>query len=232
MFGTTLSLVAMRLLGVPASDPASVAASKFIRSHGGALYTASWAKLWLCVLGVMEWEGHNPVPPEMWLLPDWLPFHPSRLWCHCRMVYLPMGYLYGSKWVYPDANEDPTVLSLREELYLDTDDYSRLPWDASRHWVADIDNYSPVHPIMSTAQTLLRHVWERFGGSLMKSLRRKGVAYSLEYMRAEDVQTNFVDIGPVNKVLLSLLEFVIFFIVNALNKEKIFLIMSTCFCIF
>jgi hypothetical protein len=26
--------------------------------------------------------GINPIPPEMWLLPDWAPFHPGRLWCH------------------------------------------------------------------------------------------------------------------------------------------------------
>jgi hypothetical protein len=31
----------------------------------------SWAKFWMCVMGVYEWEGLNPLPPEMWLLPDW-----------------------------------------------------------------------------------------------------------------------------------------------------------------
>jgi len=49
--------------------------------------TSSWAKFYLCLLGVMEWEGHNVVPPEMWLLPNWCPFHPGRMWCHARMVY-------------------------------------------------------------------------------------------------------------------------------------------------
>jgi len=208
MFGTTLSFVAMRLLGVSKDDQASVAAVKFIRNHGGTLYTASWSKLWLCVLGVMEWEAHNPVPPEMWLLPDWTPFHPGRLWCHCRMVYLPMGYLYGSSWVYPSADTDVTIQSLREELYPEGTVYEKLPWDRSRHWVADIDNYSPVHPVMSVAQTLIRHTWERFGGALMRKLRRSGVKYCLEYMQAEDVQTNFVDIGPVNKSLNMLVSFI------------------------
>ena len=28
-----------------------------------------------------------------------------------------------------------------------------------------------------------------------------GLAFCLDYIRAEDVQTNYVDIGPVNKVL-------------------------------
>jgi squalene/oxidosqualene cyclase-like protein len=208
MFGTTLNFVALRLLGVPRDDEASLAAVKFIREHGGTLYTASWAKLWLCVLGVMEWEAHNPVPPEMWLLPDWTPFHPGRLWCHCRMVYLPMGYLYGSSWVYPEAETDPVIESLREELYPEGMLYEKLPWGRSRHWVADIDNYSPVHPIMSYGQSLIRNTWERFGGGLMRSLRRSGVRYCLEYMQAEDIQTNFVDIGPVNKVMNMLVSFI------------------------
>ena len=48
-------------------------------------------KFWLAVLGVHSWDGLNPMPPEMWLLPysawtgiGWL--HPGRFWCHCRMV--------------------------------------------------------------------------------------------------------------------------------------------------
>ncbi len=26
----------------------------------------SWGKAWLAILGVYEWEGLNPVPPELW----------------------------------------------------------------------------------------------------------------------------------------------------------------------
>jgi len=203
MFGSTLNYVALRLLGgAERDDPAAVAGREFIRKHGGALYAASWAKLWLCVLGCMEWEGHNPVPPEMWLLPHWTPFHPGRLWCHCRMVYLPMCFLYGTKFVYSEAQTDPLVLSLRQELYsLEGLSYEEQPWDESRHWVADVDNYSPVHFLMAWSQTLLRHTWERFGGSLLLKLRKKGVEFAVSYMQAEDLQTNFVDIGPVNKVM-------------------------------
>ena len=61
-------------------------------------------------------KGHNSVPPEMWLLPNWFPFHPGRMWCHCRMVYLPMGYLYGSRFIYKDAETDPLIADLRKEV--------------------------------------------------------------------------------------------------------------------
>ena len=88
----------------------------------------AWGKFWLSVLNVYEWEGNNPVPPELWccssdltcyyhcsppsrVLPEWLPFHPHRWWIHCRMVYLPMSYLYGSRF---KARETDLILSLRE----------------------------------------------------------------------------------------------------------------------
>jgi hypothetical protein len=88
MFGTTLMYVAIRLLGISENDPICSTGRTFIQQQGGgAIMTSSWAKFYLCILGVMHWDGHNSVPPEMWLLPNWFPFHPGRMWCHARMVY-------------------------------------------------------------------------------------------------------------------------------------------------
>lgn len=94
MFGTCLSYVTLRLLGMgPDDDPAQRARS-WIQARGGAKYIASWGKFWLAVLGVYSWDGMNPMPPEMWLLPysKWTLIglaHPGRYWCHCRMVRHP-----------------------------------------------------------------------------------------------------------------------------------------------
>jgi hypothetical protein len=35
---------------------------------------------------------------------------------------------------------------------------------------------------------------------LFNAVRSAGVRFALEYVHAEDLQTNYVDIGPVNKV--------------------------------
>lgn len=45
------------------------------------------------------------------LLPTWFPAHPSRLWCHCRQVYLPMSYCYARRL---SAEEDELIRSLRQ----------------------------------------------------------------------------------------------------------------------
>jgi Squalene-hopene cyclase N-terminal domain len=94
MFGTTLMYVALRLLGLNASDPVCVKGRDFIKEQGGAVMTSSWAKFYLCLLGTMHWDGHNSVPPEMWILPNWFPFHPGRMWCHARMVYRTLNSIF------------------------------------------------------------------------------------------------------------------------------------------
>ena len=200
MFATTLMYVALRLLGVDLEDPRCKKGRAFIHKEGGALMTASWAKFYLCVLGCMEWDGHNSVPAEFWFLPNWFPFHPGRMWCHCRMVYLPMGYLYGARFVYDKAETDPLVQSLRKELYVQ--DYDSINWIKTRHMVADMDNYSPVPLFMKVLQNILARyeTWSIFQ-PLKNYVRKFGLQYSLEYMKAEDLQTNYINIGPVNKVL-------------------------------
>ena len=126
MFGTVLNYVALRLVGADGKAEACQKGREFMRQHGGALYAPSWAKFWLAVLGVYEWKGIAPVPPEMWLLPQWFPLHPGRFWCHCRMVYLPMCWLYARRFAFKAA-DDPVTADLRKELYPDQV-YDTIDW--------------------------------------------------------------------------------------------------------
>jgi squalene cyclase len=146
------------------------------------------------------------VPAEMWLLPLWTPFHPARMWCHSRMVYLPMCYLYCKRWVYPAAETDPLIAALRSELFCEP--YSTINWDAHRHscWAADA--YAPPRPVMRAVQNALA-LYERWGcRGPLRWLRNRGLRFAAEYMAAEDAQTNFIDIGPVNKAFHILVSFV------------------------
>lgn len=199
MFGTVLNYIALRLLGVPSDGPGMENAREFMHKHGGGLYAPSWAKFWMAVIGVYDWKGINSIPVEMWLLPRWFPFHPGKLWCHCRMVYLPMGYVYCKRFS-PDVASDPTLSALRKELYLQP--YDAIDWDAYRQTCADIDEYSPLNPVMKVAQDFLAW-YERVsaGVPFFENLRKKAAQFSIDYIHAEDIQTNFIDIGPVNKAL-------------------------------
>ena len=81
--GTALNYAALRLLGVPAEHPVIIRARATLHKLGGhnnpetydvvrlqflggAAASASWGKFWLSVLNVYDWEGNNPIPPELW----------------------------------------------------------------------------------------------------------------------------------------------------------------------
>lgn len=137
MFGTVMQYVSMRLLGAEKNEPSLAKARNWIKANGGATSIPSWGKYYLSVLNVYDWKGFNSVFPELWLLPKWLPFHPSKYWCHSRMVYLPMAYCYGHKI---KADENELILSLREEIY--TEKYEDIDWAKQRDNCADTDMYT------------------------------------------------------------------------------------------
>ena len=79
-----MNYCAIRILGMSADHPVAVKArgclhklgqfathSSFLLwftpfKQGSALAAPAWGKFWLSVLNVYEWEGNNPVPPELW----------------------------------------------------------------------------------------------------------------------------------------------------------------------
>jgi lanosterol synthase len=68
VFGTAMNYVVLRILGVGAEEPRMVRARAKLHALGGAVNGPHWAKMWLSVLGVMEWDAVNPVPPELWFV--------------------------------------------------------------------------------------------------------------------------------------------------------------------
>jgi squalene cyclase len=65
-----------------------------------------------------------------------------------------------------------------------------------------MDNYSPIPFIMEFLQDVLaRYETWGFLQPVKNYVRGFGLKFCQEYMAAEDLQTNFIDIGPVNKVL-------------------------------
>eukprot|EP01104_Vermistella_antarctica_P006072 TRINITY_DN16801_c0_g1_i1.p1 TRINITY_DN16801_c0_g1~~TRINITY_DN16801_c0_g1_i1.p1 ORF type:complete len:741 (+),score=159.05 TRINITY_DN16801_c0_g1_i1:57-2225(+) len=192
IFGSSLNYCSLRILGVSANDPRAVKARKFLLANDGAKGAPSWGKFWLCVLGVYEWEGINPIPPEFWLMPYMVPIHPGRWWCHCRQVYLPMGYIYGLR---PTPRRHPLITALRTEIY--NEPYESIDWRSLRFYVSHLDMYTPHSRLLKTVQTVVAFYEDHHS----TWLRKKALEKCIEHIRFEDEQTKFIDIGPVNKVL-------------------------------
>ncbi|PIN02910.1 Oxidosqualene-lanosterol cyclase [Handroanthus impetiginosus] len=200
MFGSVLSYITLRLLGKgpeDGEDKVVARGRKWILDHGGATGTPSWGKFWLTVLGVYEWDGCNPIPPEFWFLPNFSLIHPGKMLCYARLVYMPMSYLYGKRFVGPITR---LVLSLRQEIYAQP--YDEINWNKARNTCAKEDLYYP-HPFI---QDMLWGFLYRFTEPVLKrwpfsKLREKALRIAMEHVHYEDKNSRYICIGCVEKVL-------------------------------
>ncbi|NOT10331.1 MAG: terpene cyclase/mutase family protein [Methylococcaceae bacterium] len=195
MFGTVMQYVSLRLLGVDKNQEQLSNARTWIKNNGGATGIPSWGKFYLAILNLYDWQGFNSLFPEMWLFPKWLPVHPWRYWCHSRMVYLPMAYCYAQRIKAP---ENELILSLREEIY--NENFEAINWPKQRNAVCKKDCYTTPSPILKWMNFFTNH-YEKFKCNW---LRKKATDYILGYLNAEDEQTDYVNIGPVNKAINSI----------------------------
>jgi lanosterol synthase len=181
----------LRLLGASEEDERMIKARAKLHKIGGAYYGPHWAKFWLSVLGVMEWEAVNPIPPELWLLPDWLPIAPWRWWIHMRQVFLPMSYIYSKRFVYPPT---PFIHQLRKELYVEP--YESIDFSSRRNTISIFDNYHPKSWILNLINLLLVYIW--FPYLRTASLVKRAEDWVWRLVQYEDQNTDYADLAPVN----------------------------------
>jgi squalene/oxidosqualene cyclase-like protein len=195
LFHTTLAYVALRLLGHGPGDPLVDGARAFILEHGGAYEVPTWGRAWLAILGLYPWEGMQPIVPELWLLPDAAPLHPSRLYCHMRLIYLGLSFLYGKRFTCPT---DPALDAIRRELY--PDGYGAARFARARDRVAEGDIFEPLSGGLRAAFTLMRSA-ERLVPAV---LRRRALDVALDHILFEFRSTDYVCLSPVNGMLFTL----------------------------
>ncbi|OAQ65177.1 lanosterol synthase [Pochonia chlamydosporia 170] len=191
VFGITLNYTVLRLVGVDPEDPLMVKARGTLHKLGGAVNSPHWAKFWLATLGVVSWDIVNPVPPEIWLLPDWVPIAPWRWWIHIRMVFLPMGYIYSKKW---SCEETDVIRGLKEELF--TQPHAEINWAAHRNSIAPGDNYHPKSWLLNTANWFIVNVWNAY--LRPNFIKERAEQWVSQLVDMEDANTGYADLAPVN----------------------------------
>lgn len=195
LFHTTLAYVTLRLLGYPPDDPLAAGAAQWIERHGGVYALPTWGRAWLAMLGLYPWDAVQPILPEMWLLPEASPMHPHRLYCHMRLIYLGISYLYGARFV---AQPDPVLEALRRELY--PEGYDETRFDSHRHDIAATDLFEAPNLGLRAAFRALRTV-EKVSGP---TLRERALAAAMERIKFEFRSTGWVCLSPVNGQLFCL----------------------------
>ncbi|ORY72154.1 terpenoid cyclases/protein prenyltransferase alpha-alpha toroid [Pseudomassariella vexata] len=194
VFGTSLNYTVLRLIGVDADEPFMIKARATLHKLGGAVRGPHWAKFWLSVLGVCKWDIVNPVPPEVWLLPDWVPIAPWRWWIHMRQVFLSMSYTWSKKWT---CEETDVIRALRQELFVEP--WESIDWVGNRNNIAEIDNYHPKSWLLNTANWFLVNIWNPYLRA--EAIVEKAEAWVSKLVDMEDENTDFADLAPVNAAM-------------------------------
>ncbi|KAF2269339.1 terpene synthase [Lojkania enalia] len=201
VFGTSLNYTTLRILGVEPDDPRMIKARNTLWKMGGALNGPHWAKWWLSVLGVTSWDCVNPVPPELWLFPDWVPIAPWRWWIHMRQVFLPMTYVYSKRWSLP-LND--LTRQLRDELL--TEPYETINFDSRRNTIHPADDYHPKTWILRLLFWFIINIWFPF--LRPNWLKKRAEDWTWWLIEAEDENTSFSNLGPVNGPMNTLCSYI------------------------
>lgn len=96
---TVEAYMALRLLGVPATDPALQKAKQFILDRGGISKTRIFTKFHLALIGCYDWQGLPSLPPWIMLLPNSFPIYEMSSWARGSTV--PLLIVFDQKPVYP-----------------------------------------------------------------------------------------------------------------------------------
>ena len=192
LFVTSLVYVAARLLGVAPDDPLIARGLAFVRAQGGVVAVPSWGKFWLAMVGLYAWEGVSPVLPEAWSLPRWLLLHPSRLYCHTRLIYLGMAAIYAERVTAPRT---ALVDAMRDELY--PQGYASVDFARARVTLRNEELVAPPGRALRTIQRFMI-VADRLA---LPVPRRAAVSRLREHIRFELRATQFTSISPVSGLL-------------------------------
>ncbi|CAH8356151.1 unnamed protein product [Eruca vesicaria subsp. sativa] len=201
MFCTVINYICLRILGVEPdyNDEKGVScarARKWINDHGGATYTPLIGKAWLSVLGVYDWSGCKPIPPEVWMLPSCSPFNGGSLWIYLRDIFMGVSYLYGKKFV---ATPTHLTRQLREELY--PEPYDKIIWSQARNRCAKEDLYYPQSILQELFWKSVHIMSENIIGRwpFNKLIRKRALGTTMELLHYQDEASRYITGGCVPK---------------------------------
>jgi len=113
MSATVKAYFALKTIGDDVDAPHMRRAREAILARGGAIHVNVFTRILLALFGIMSWNAVPMMPVEIVLLPQWFPFHMSKISYWGRTVLAPLLVLFALK---PRA-VNPRGITL-DELFL------------------------------------------------------------------------------------------------------------------
>ena len=88
---------ALRLVGDPMDAPHMRNAAQFVRQQGGLQRARVFTHVWLALFGLWSWERIPALPPEIVLLPSWVPLNIYDFACWARQTIVALSIVIAKR---------------------------------------------------------------------------------------------------------------------------------------
>ncbi len=150
---TVKAYFALKLVGVPTTDPVMVRNREAILAAGGADGVNSFTRFYLAILGQIGYEDTPCVPPELLFLPKWMPISLTAMSSWTRTIVVPLAIISGLKPV----KRLPENLSIPELFRRDLPKPSR----GTKQLVSWENFFLLADRCMKTAERILPKSWRK-----------------------------------------------------------------------
>jgi squalene-hopene/tetraprenyl-beta-curcumene cyclase len=142
---------ALKLAGDDPDAPHMVRAREAIRAVGGAAQCNVFTRIAMALFGHVPWRAVPVMPIQIMLLPQWFPFHLSKISYWSRTVLVPLLILQHLK---PRAR-NPRGVTI-EELFLEPPEVSRYPMNATASRIGAL--FVGLDKVLQRAEPLLARI--------------------------------------------------------------------------
>ncbi len=163
---------ALKLAGDDIAAPHMVRAREVILARGGAAQANVFTRIALALFGLVPWRAVPVMPIELMLLPQWFPFHLSKVSYWSRTVIVPLLVLMALK---PKA-KNPTGTHL-DELFHEPPEHAKYPMNATG---------SPLGATFAAIDSVLRAAEPLFPKGVRRKAIDKAVAFFTLRLNGED----------------------------------------------
>jgi squalene-hopene/tetraprenyl-beta-curcumene cyclase len=165
---TVKAYFALKVIGDSPDAPHMRRAREAILAHGGAAESNVFTRCLLATYGFVPWRAVPVMPVELILLPQWFPFHISKISYWARTVLVPLM----------------VVMSLRTKArnpkHVRLDELFVVPPDQVRHWPDTPHKKWPWTSLFRGIDKVLRVIEPYFP----KRLRKRAVDKAVEFVTA------------------------------------------------
>ncbi|WP_420810138.1 squalene--hopene cyclase [Halopolyspora algeriensis] len=154
---TVEAYIGLKLAGDDVDAAHMADARRWILEHGGIENTRVFTRIWLALFGEWSWDDLPAMPPELILLPPWVPLNIADWGCWARQTVVPLTIVCTLR---PQHDLGISAAELRSGRRPDTSPAPLMSWDRLFHGLDRVLHGYERFPVRSVRRHAMRRAAE------------------------------------------------------------------------